>query len=101
MAGLKKTVQKIHSVPNFKERFLQNPFSKEGMKKGFHNPLNVITEGAGDLGEVFTPEIPEPEEQTIIPIPTASTAETEAKKRRARTKTSGRQSTILTEGLGG
>ena len=101
MAGLKKTVQKVHSVPSFKERFLQNPFTEKGMKKGFHNPLNVITEGAGDIGEAFTPEIPEPEEQTIIPIPTASTAETQARKRRARSKSSGRSSTILTEGLGG
>jgi len=101
MAQLGKTFKQVHSKESVKERFLQNPLKKEGLKKGFHNPVNVITKGAEDISTVFTPEIPVPEEQTIIPIPNSRVAENEAKKRRARNTRSSRSSTILTEGLGG
>ena len=98
MANFSKTVKKVHSIPDLKDKFVQNPFQSD---KGFHNPLNVLESSADDLGEAFTPEIPEPEEETIIPLPTASTAKNEARKKRARAKGTGRSSTILTEGLGG
>ena len=56
-----------------------------------------------DLDDAWSmaPDIPEPGEETIIPLPTESTAQLEARKRRARAKASGRSDTILTEGLGG
>lgn len=95
MTGLAKTVKKIHSKDVLKERI------KPGGSKSFSNPLNVIKQGVEDVGGAFTPEVPVPEEQTIIPIPNASTAQTEAKKRRAKGRTTGRSSTILTQGLGG
>ena len=95
MAGLGKTVKKIHSKDVLKERI------KPGGSKSFSNPFNVLKQGVEDVGGAFTPEIPVPEEQTITPIPAASIAETEARKRRARGRSSGRSSTILTEGLGG
>ena len=90
MSGIAKTAKKVHSLPRIKK-----------VAQQAYNPLNILETGAEELGEAFTPEIPEPEEQTIIPIPTESTAALEAKKRRARAKSTGRQSTILTEGLGG
>lgn len=55
----------------------------------------------GDVETAFTPEIPEPEEQTVIPIPDDSLQANEARRRRARRAQTGRQSTRLTEGLGG
>lgn len=58
----------------------------------------ILGEEAGILN---TPEIPEPEEQTVIPIPDDSLRANEARRRRARRAQTGRQSTRLTEGLGG
>ena len=95
MSNLAKTVKKIHNPKYLKEKL--DPTSS----KTWANPLNVIESGVEDIGEAFTPEVPVPEEQTIIPIPTASTAQTDSRKRRARGRSSGRSSTILTEGLGG
>lgn len=54
-----------------------------------------------ETGIFNQPEIPEPEEQTVIPIPDDSLQANEARRRRARRAQSGRQSTRLTEGLGG
>jgi|GEM_PF-3742261 len=102
MAGASKTFDKITSKKNIKERFgawdLRKPKSFE---KSIINPVHTAKEAVADFGGLFTPDIPVPEEDPLIPLPTASTAANEARKRRAKSKTSGRQSTILTEGLGG
>ena len=101
MASAKKTFKRIHDPKTIKKRLKPiNPL-KPTEGEGFGNPLNVLSEGSEDIGELFTPEIPIPEEQTIIPIPDERTAGLDARKRRARARTSGRSSTILTEGLGG
>jgi len=101
MAGAKKTFKDITSKKKLKERFAPDPTDRRELEKGFANPVSVMSESVDDIGAVFTPEIPEEEEQTIIPIPDERTAEKEARKRRARKGGSGRSSTILTEGLGG
>jgi hypothetical protein len=80
MSGLAKTVKKVTNPKYLKDK------------------LKSVAE---DIGDTFKPEVPVPEEQTIIPIPTASTSKTEARKKRAKGRASGRSSTILTEGLGG
>lgn len=56
-----------------------------------------------DLDDAWSmsPDIPEEEEATIIPLPDENSAQLRARKKRAQAKTSGRSSTILTEGLGG
>ena len=100
MSGAKKTFKKITSGKNIKKRFF--PTKKDDLKESFtSNPLRAIPDSIEDLGEAFTPEIPVPPEETIIPIPDESLAATEARKRRAKSSRTGRQSTILTEGLGG
>ena len=77
------------------------------IEEGFKNPLSTIDpighmeESISDITGLFTPDVPEPEEETIIPIPSDRESQLKARKKRARTKTSGRESTILTEGLGG
>jgi len=101
MGGVKKTVDKITSKKVLKDRFAPNPFKKDEMEKSFQNPVEILSESADDLGGAFTPEIPEEEEATIIPLPDESSAQLRARKKRAQAKTSGRSSTILTEGLGG
>ena len=101
MAGAEKTLKKITNPKKLQKDLLPNPFSVNAMFDSHANPINVGKDSASDVTDLFTPDIPEPEEQTIIPIPTASTAETQARKRRARSRSSGRSSTILTEGLGG
>lgn len=101
MAGAKKTFNKVVSTDSIKGRFLPNPLSKDGVRKSFINPGKVLSETAQDLGDLFTPDIPTPEEETIIPLPNESVANLEARRRRAKKAGSGRSSTILTEGLGG
>ena len=101
MAGAKKTWDKATSKDTLKKRFAPNPFKKDEVEKGFGNPVEVLSEGAEDLGGLFAPDIPVPEETPLIPLPTASVAANEARKRKAKSRYSGRQSTILTEGLGG
>lgn len=65
------------------------------------NPEKAFQKDTAEAGEKITGTPPAPEEPTIVPIPDENAAELEARRRRARAKTSGRQSTILTEGLGG
>ena len=62
--------------------------------KDANNPDNNM------VSALFTPDIPEPEEQPIMPIPDDSLASNEARRRRAKQSRTGRNSTILT-GLGG
>jgi hypothetical protein len=52
------------------------------------------------LSTLMTPDIPEPEEQPIMPLPDEALQANEARRRRAKQSRTGRQSTILT-GLGG
>lgn len=101
MGGLSDTFSKITGEKELKKRFAPNPFDIDEQRESFLNPGKILSSSAEDLGEAFTPQIPEPEEQTIIPIPDEGVAETEARKRRARRRGTGRSSTILTEGLGG
>ena len=101
MAGVGKTFKKITSSDTLKKRLFPNPTKAKEVEKGFGNPFEVLSEGAEDITSAFTPEIPVPEEETIIPLPDPNIAKTRARKRRAAAKGSGRQSTILTEGLGG
>lgn len=101
MGGASKTFKKITSGGTLRKRFAPNPFDQKEVEGSFANPGVILTESVKDAGDLFTPDIPEPEEGTIIPIPSERTAELKARKRRAKAKTSGRQSTILTEGLGG
>jgi coproporphyrinogen III oxidase-like Fe-S oxidoreductase len=56
--------------------------------------------GGKKLDKVMNPELPEIEEDLLMPIPDDSLEETNARKRRAMSAGTGRQSTILT-GLGG
>lgn len=57
----------------------------------------------GAVKKTFRPEIPElpAAEETIIPIPDENELALESKRRRAKSSRTGRDSTILTEGLGG
>lgn len=96
MAGAKKTFKKMKGEGSIKERFgTLNPEDSAA------NPLKPIEAGVEDVGDMFTPDVPEEEEETIIPIPDERSANIKARKRRARAKSSGRSGTILTEGLGG
>jgi hypothetical protein len=99
MAGAKKTFKKVIETHKKQLKSAHDPSLKNQAKT--FDPTRLAKEAVGDVGDTFTPEIPEPEEETIIPIPNEQTAETQARKRRARKSTSGRSSTILTEGLGG
>jgi len=93
MAGAEKTLDKVKKNT---KGFVTKPWTT--LDAGA-----VIKKGAADATSLFTPEIPELPEETIIPIPDESTAALEARKRRAKAAStrSGRDSTILTEGLGG
>lgn len=55
---------------------------------------------AKEARDALTPDIPKPEKTPIMPIPDENVQKTEARRRQARSSTTGRQSTILT-GLGG
>ena len=101
MAGVKKTAKKLGKKSELRRKLLPNPFKKGEFERSHANPAKVLEDTGDDLEGAFTPDIPVPEEDPLIPLPTASTAANEARKRRAKSKTSGRQSTILTEGLGG
>lgn len=100
MAGAKKTLKKIRkrAVPTAKS-FI-NPL-KGDIGESIRVPFGGVERSAEDVGDLFTPDIPIPEEETIIPIPDERTAQLEARRRRARRGGTGRESTILTEGLGG
>jgi hypothetical protein len=87
MAGIKETVDKVKSTFTLKADKVKSAFT-----------LKKVAEAGKKL---YDPDIPKPDEATIMPIPDASVAQTEARKRKARARTSGRDSTILTEGLGG
>ena len=90
MAGAEKTYKKAKSD------------LKEVAKKPWKGlDPSIGKKGLEQTASVFTPEIPEVAEETIIPIPDENTAILEARKRRAKASRSGRDSTILTEGLGG
>lgn len=65
------------------------------------NPLSRTRKDLKKLSSPFTPKIPKPEEPTIIPLPDEGKLELESKKRLAAQRRTGRESTILTEGLGG
>ncbi len=91
MAGVEKTMD---SLKGRGKMLLKKPWKAMDLNQG-------IKHGAEDFGMAFTPEIPVPEEETIIPIPDAATASLDAKRRRAKSTRTGRESTILTEGLGG
>ena len=91
MAGLKKTTKGIEERTKSQ---LRNP-------KKLLDPVQHTEDSIGDITGAFTPEVPIPEEEVIIPIPDEAGAALAAKKRRARSSRTGRDSTILTEGLGG
>ena len=99
MAGLKKTVKKVGRDVEKSAKLFANPNPKEHIK--FHDPSRHANEAISHLEGVFTPEVPEMEEETIIPIPDESRAALDARRRRAKSSRTGRDSTILTEGLGG
>lgn len=101
MSGAKKTLKDITSKDKLRRRLAPNPFKKNEVDNSFANPSEVLEQSVKDVGAAFTPEIPAPEEPVIIPIPDEQTAALEAKRRRARAPKTGRDSTILTEGLGG
>lgn len=97
MSGLKKTAKNIYSraEKDFKDTVtFEDPFATI-------DPVGHVEDSFDDIETAFTPEIPEPEEETIIPIPDESKAALEARRRRAKSSRTGRDSTILTEGLGG
>jgi len=103
MTGIKKTFKKITSKETLKKRF--TPLTPKSTKKEVRgsfisNPLRVIDESVEDVGDAFTPEIPVPEEQPVLPIPDEALQANESRRRRSRRSRTGRQSTILT-GLGG
>lgn len=99
MAGLKKTVKKMGRDIEGSAKLFADPNPAEHIK--FHDPTRHANEAASHLESAFTPEVPELEEETIIPIPDESRAALEARRRRAKSSRTGRDSTILTEGLGG
>jgi len=96
MAGLEKTVEQSK-----KKSYVQGAFDPEKFDTNLANPLVPVTDTVSNVSGAFTPDIPEPDEMPIIPIPDEQTAAAEARKRRAKAVGTGRQSTILTEGLGG
>lgn len=104
MGDLTDTVKQVGnplSKPN-KKRFkgVANPLYGDAKDSYALNPLRAAEDSVDDLGKAFTPEIPIPEEDTIIPIPDESSAKLAARRKKAK-QNSGRDSTILTEGLGG
>lgn len=100
MSGIKKTARKIHK-------------KMRGVHKKFDPIGGKIMEKADKRLEAWTdkniwadleqPEIPQEgaESAPVMPIPDESGAEIEARRRRARSNRSGRDSTILTGRLGG
>ncbi len=90
MAGIKKTKEKILGDT---KSILKKPWT-------IADP-SVASKGFQRAVDLFTPEVPEPVEETIIPIPDERVAALDARKRRAKGSRTGRDSTILTEGLGG
>lgn len=96
MSNLKQTVKNIYGRA---EKDVKDTF--DGDIFATIDPVGHVEDSFEDIETAFTPEIPEPEEETIIPIPDESKAALEARRRRARSSRTGRDSTILTEGLGG
>jgi hypothetical protein len=110
MSDVKKTWNGIRDGADKVGRELNRGVKKHGVFKegerltkrvieNIKDPKGSIRRDLEDIGLV--PEIPEPEEQVIIPIPDENSAALEAKRRRAKAPKTGRDSTILTEGLGG
>lgn len=101
MGGAKKAVDKVkdrHDSGYVKS--LVNPLYGD-FTDSASNPTSNMRGAADEVVTVFEPDIPEPEEQPVIPIPDESLQANESRKRRARRASTGRQSTRLTEGLGG
>lgn len=102
MAGLKQT----------KDRFGKDITQKlvdvkhgdlKGIGRGIDdfNPVSLAKSGVDTTLGAFTPDVPTPKDTPIIPIPDENSAALAARKRRAMKASTGRDSTILTEGLGG
>lgn len=76
-------------------------FSEEGSNQEAVDTLKQTSRPSNNaLSMAMTPDIPEPEQQPIMPLPDEEARENEARRLRARRSRTGRQSTILT-GLGG
>lgn len=105
MSGVKKTARKIHKK-------VQGVVKKVGKVDPFIGAIGKLERKVGDRVERWTdkniwdpmePQVPEVQDVAsapVMPIPDDSGAEIEARRRRARSSRSGRESTILT-GLGG
>lgn len=80
---------------------LDKSISKLGKKieKNFQDPSASTQNLMQDIG--LAPKIPKPEEPTIIGAPNDQALALAARKKRAGRTGVGRESTILTEGLGG
>lgn len=104
MSGASKTVDRIkdrHFSKSAGKKRLNPLYGDFDETSPAHNPIAGTKQSAGDVTALFTPDIPEPEEQPVIPIPDESLQANEARRRRAQRASTGRQSTRLTEGLGG
>ena len=121
MAGLKKTARswgdrkkgqfkKLREgirPPRNKDEFKKKlrPQNRPGVAGSINLAGTMLKDDLNGIGDeapmLFEPDIPVPEEETIIPIPDERSAELKARRRRAKSSSSGRDSTILTEGLGG
>lgn len=80
---------------------IEKQFKRTGrqIEENIKDPKDSVKRLMEDTG--LMPEIPEPEQDVIIPIPDENVAALEARRRRSKASRSGRDSTILTEGLGG
>lgn len=100
MSGIKKTARKIHR----KFRSVHQKIDPIGgyVAKKAAAKLEAWTDKNVWAG-LETPEIPQEDAESapIMPIPDESGAEIEARRRRAKSNRSGRESTILTGRLGG
>lgn len=97
MAGVKKTIKKIGDIGDSAVAEVKR-FGRKA-EDDLKDPGAALKRFPKDIGLV--PDIPTPEEATIIPIPDQNIAALEARRRRASASRTGKSSTILTEGLGG
>lgn len=94
MGGVNKTFKKIKGRA---KKYTDPGYAAKPWKH--HEAIGASVK---DAGELFTPDIPMPEKQPLIPIPDESLQENKARRSRARRSRTGRKSTILSgEGLGG
>lgn len=102
MAGLKKTKDKFGKDITQKLVDVKHGDFK-AMARGVDdfNPVTLAKSGLDTTFDAFTPDVPTPKDEVIIPIPDENAAALAARKRRAAKTSTGRDSTILTEGLGG